>query len=84
MNRFKVGDLVRIKENAGTTETGTLGFAEPMKYHRGVQTKVIAINENSFLPYRLECGWSWSERWVEGVETSHIDVSGDDLMGLLK
>lgn len=84
MSRFKVGDTVRIVENAGTEETGKLGFAAPMERFRGVQTKVVRINRKSFLPYRLECGWNWSESWVEEVDTSHINVSADDLMGLLK
>lgn len=84
MSRFKVGDTVRIVENAGTQETGSLGFGAPMERFRGTLTKVIRINNDSFLPYRLECGWNWSESWVEEVETSHIDVSADDLMGLLK
>ena len=84
MSRFKVGDIVRIAENAGTEETGKLGFAPQMERFRGALTKIVRINRNSFLPYLLECGWYWSESWVEEVETSHINVSIDDLMRLLK
>lgn len=81
MNKFKVGDTVRISERAGMDYEN--GFVPSMAEYRGKESKVV-IADSCTLPYRLECGFRWHESWLEPIDTARINISFDDLMGLLK
>lgn len=84
MTLFKVGDTVRVKEDAGTAPYSGNFVSPEMARFRGKTYKIENVYDNLVFCYRLDgSGWVWREEWLEPAELASINVTSDDLMELL-
>lgn len=85
MRLFKVGDAVRVKEDAGTAPYSDNFVSPEMARLRGKVYKIDKVYDSVVFCYSLENdgGWVWREEWLELADSASISVTSDDLMGLL-
>ena len=90
---FKIGDVVKIKENADKIHSGSLYFAKDMKKYLG---ECFTVKEICNDEYKLECVycerykpnddeyWLWAKEWLEPAPAINFDnINSSDVLELL-
>ena len=86
---FKVGDIVKVKEDAKSIPDG-VNFVREMDCYRGntyeIKDTNIGGRKNTY--HLIGCDyvygeWVFDESWLEPVYSDDIDVNENDIEGLL-
>lgn len=91
---FKVGDKVRIKENANEIFSAGCHWADAMDIFLGYEADIIGINENgTYVINGCEhrganhgpfANWWWfDERWLEPVDDNVFSLDENDILKLM-
>ena len=86
---FRVGDLVKVKEDAATIPDG-INYVPEMYGYRGniYEVKQIKVggNKRAYNLYGCDCGyhdWVFDESWLEPVDNRTYDISENEIKDLL-
>lgn len=91
---FKVGDKVRIKENANEIFSSGCHWADPMDIFLGYEGEIIGINQNGTYVIKgcehrganhgLFANWWWfDEQWLEPADDNVFSLDENDILKLM-
>lgn len=91
---FKVGDKVRIKENANEIFSYGRHWADTMDIFLGFESEIIGINSNGTYVIKgcehkganhgqFADWWWFDERWLEPVDDNVFSLDENDILELM-
>ena len=94
--KYKVGDRVKVKEDARKIKDPDIAFVEEMYWYSGKEFTVRSIEETWYYPgklYTLEGAehsnnqyWKFSELWLENADIEIVlkeEVTDQDIINIL-